>query len=40
MVHFQELMYLKNTLIIKRTIDESIKKVERSIQEYLTTFRE
>ena len=27
----------KNTLIMKRTIDESIKQVESSIQEYLTT---
>jgi len=27
----------KNTLIMKRTIDESIKKAESSIQEYLTT---
>jgi hypothetical protein len=27
----------KNTLIMKRTIDESIKQAESSIQEYLTT---
>ncbi len=27
----------KNTLIMKRTVDESIKKAESSIQEYLTT---